>query len=177
MVKLSNVLQFINSYLLAYFLECCRGNIVEKTSTESQTTSTKTSVTTAEYESKTTTPTPTTTTTTTITTTTTTTSTTTSTATTTKPMQCVSDSDCQENAGCFIIEPYELDPVTFEPKTTCHCKLGYLLDNSTASFPKTGFCENLRTRGCNEDPSKDYCITNTEGWTMCPYCRVNMTSF
>ena len=87
-------------------------------------------------------------------------------------MQCATDSDCQENAGCFLVEPIELDPVTFEPKTTCHCKLGYLLDNSTASFPKTGFCENLRTRACTGDTSKDYCITNTEGWGVCPYCRV-----
>ena len=101
-----------------------------------------------------------------------TTTTTTTTTTTQTPMQCTVDTDCQDNAGCFIIEPIELDPITFEPKTTCHCKLGYLLDNSTASFPKTGFCEDLRTRACTGDTSKDYCITDKEGWGICPYCRV-----
>ena len=87
-------------------------------------------------------------------------------------MQCVSDDDCQDNAGCFHIVPTEVDPITFKPKTTCQCRLGYLLDNSTASFPKTGFCENLRTRACTGDTSQDYCLTNTEGWVVCPYCRV-----
>ena len=90
----------------------------------------------------------------------------------TPAVQCKEDSDCQDNAGCFLIEPIELDPITFEPRTTCQCFLGYLLDNSTASFPKTGFCENLRTRACTGDTSKDYCVTNTEGWGVCPYCRV-----
>jgi len=87
-------------------------------------------------------------------------------------MQCTTDSECQENAGCFIIEPLELDPITGAPKTTCHCGLGYLLDNSTASYPKTGTCENLRTRPCTGNTATDYCITNTEGWGVCPYCRV-----
>jgi len=86
-------------------------------------------------------------------------------------MQCTTDSECQENAGCFIIEPLELDPITGAPKTTCHCGLGYLLDNSTASYPKTGTCENLRTRPCTGNTATDYCITNTEGWGVCPYCR------
>ena len=92
--------------------------------------------------------------------------------TTATPMQCTTDSECQENAGCFIIEPLELDPITGAPKTTCHCGLGYLLDNSTASYPKTGTCENLRTRPCTGNTATDYCITNTEGWGVCPYCRV-----
>ena len=79
--------------------------------------------------------------------------------------QCEKDSDCQDNAGCF-------DDPTNKSVKTCHCFLGYLLDNTTASFPKTGTCENLRTRACTGDKSKDYCITNTEGWGVCPYCRV-----
>ena len=79
--------------------------------------------------------------------------------------QCEKDSDCQDNAGCF-------DDPTEKTVKTCHCFLGYLLDNTTASFPKTGTCENLRTRACTGDTSKDYCITNTEGWGLCPYCRV-----
>ena len=86
--------------------------------------------------------------------------------------QCLKDSDCQDNAGCFLIEPLELDPITFEPKTTCHCLLGYLLDNSTVNLPKTGFCQHLRTIPCTGDTSKDYCIHNIEGWGLCPYCRV-----
>ena len=87
-------------------------------------------------------------------------------------MQCVFDTDCQDNAGCFLIEPLELDPVTGEPKTTCYCGLGYILDNSTANFPITGTCEDLRTRACTKTEN-DYCITNTEGWGVCPYCRVS----
>ena len=78
---------------------------------------------------------------------------------------CEKDSDCQDNAGCF-------DDPTNKSVKTCHCFLGYLLDKTTASFPKTGTCENLRTRSCTGDISKDYCITNTEGWGVCPYCRV-----
>jgi len=69
-----------------------------------------------------------------------------------------------------LIEPLELDPVTGEPKTTCYCGLGYILDNSTANFPITGTCEDLRTRACTKTEN-DYCITNTEGWGVCPYCR------
>ena len=56
------------------------------------------------------------------------------------------DSDCQENAGCFKIQPVELDSLTGKNKTICQCRLGFLLDNSTASFPKTGTCEDLRLR-------------------------------
>ena len=57
--------------------------------------------------------------------------------------------------------------------TTCFCALGYVLDNSTgADFPKTGVCENLRTKTCTKTQD-DYCITNTDGWGVCPYCRVN----
>ena len=101
----------------------------------------------------------------------TTTSSTTSTSTISNPAgQCERDSDCQDNAGCF--DANEIDPITNKSMRTCHCFLGYLLDNTTASFPKTGTCENLRTRACTGDTSKDFCITNTEGWGVCPYCRV-----
>ena len=101
----------------------------------------------------------------------TTTSSTTSTSTTSNPAgQCERDSDCQDNAGCF--DDNEIDPITNKSMKTCHCFLGYLLDNTTASFPKTGTCENLRTRACSGDTSKDFCVTNTEGWGVCPYCRV-----
>ena len=94
----------------------------------------------------------------------------TTTTTTETPKQCLDDSDCQDNAGCFATE--EIDPLTFECVTTCHCYMGYLLDNGTASFPKTGFCEDLRTRECTGTDS-DYCYENDEEWGICPYCRVS----
>ena len=50
--------------------------------------------------------------------------------------------------------------------------MDYLLDNGTASFPKTGFCEDLRTRECTRTDS-DFCYENDELWGICPYCRVS----
>ena len=101
---------------------------------------------------------------------TTTTTTTTTTVVTEPPEPCLEDSDCQDNAGCFATD--EIDPVTFQYVTTCHCFMGYLLDDTTASFPKTGFCEDLRTRECTRTDS-DYCYQNDELWGICPYCRVS----
>ena len=61
-----------------------------------------------------------------------------------------------------------LDPVIH---TICHCFLGFVVDNSTADFPKTGTCNNLRTAEC-DDSSEVNCYSDEDLWGVCPYCRV-----
>jgi len=75
---------------------------------------------------------------------------------------CCDESDCQENAGCF------LDELSNTFKTYCQCYLGYSLDNSTSSLPKTGDCLDMRAQDCS-DPT--VCYENSE-YTLCPYCYV-----
>merc|ERR1712013_447553 len=123
--------------------------------TTSRTTTTSTTITTS---------------TTTSTTTTSTTSTSTmSTTTTTPALPCASDDDCQDNAGCFADE-VNIDPLDPVIHTICHCFLGFVVDNSTADFPKTGTCNNLRTAEC-DDSSEVNCYEDEDLWGVCPYCR------
>jgi len=44
------------------------------------------------------------------------------------------------------------------------------VDKSTASFPKSGTCINLRTHPC-DDNSEVNCFENDDLWGVCPYCR------
>jgi hypothetical protein len=80
------------------------------------------------------------------------------------------EDDCQENAGCFADEEATIDPSTDEILTLCHCFLGFVLDNSTADFPKTGTCINLRTAECDKS-SEVNCYEDEDFWGVCPYCR------
>jgi len=54
--------------------------------------------------------------------------------------------------------------------TICHCFIGFVLDNSTAEYPKTGTCINLRTATCDSS-SEINCFEDTDLWGVCPYCR------
>jgi len=83
-------------------------------------------------------------------------------------LPCADNSECQENAGCFADETTFL--ATGELTTLCHCYLGYVLDNSTADFPKTGTCNNLRTGQCDLT-SEVNCYEDADLWGICPYCR------
>jgi len=75
---------------------------------------------------------------------------------------CCNESDCQDNAGCF------LDELSDNYKTYCQCFLGYSLDNSTSSLPSTGDCLDMTTQDCSNPTS---CYDNDE-YTLCPYCYV-----
>jgi len=46
------------------------------------------------------------------------------------------------------------------------------LDNSTASFPKTGTCIDAKTVDCTGvENEKKYCYIDALDWGFCPFCR------
>merc|ERR1739838_792215 len=111
-----------------------------------------------------------TTTTTTTTTTSTSTPTTTTTTTTTELIApCLSEEECQDNAGCFADE-VNFDQNTQEIKTICHCFLGFYLNSTNAEYPKTGSCIDRRTTAC-DDESEAHCYTDGHPFGFCPYCK------
>jgi len=63
-----------------------------------------------------------------------------------------------------------IDPLNPIIHTICHCFLGFVVDNSTAVFPQTGTCINLRTAEC-DDSSEVNCYEDEDLWGVCPYCR------
>jgi len=94
---------------------------------------------------------------------------------------CVTDADCQPNAGCFA------DPPLFDTKV-CFCKLGFYLDNSTSfTCPHTGTCVDIKTSTCVSEAqavsgpnvnelSREGCLVDSRvgelaTWGICPYCR------
>ena len=95
----------------------------------------------------------------------------TTTTTTLAPRQCESEADCQENAGCFADELTGINEFG-ELNTICHCFLEYVVDNSTASFPKTGDCIHYRDVPCNVNTEVN-CFEDSSEWGICPYCRVS----
>jgi len=73
--------------------------------------------------------------------------------------QCMSDSDCQDNAGCFL----------YGDQFFCQCYLGWTLDRDNASTlecPHTGTCSPATENGCEE--SSCY---QADGVSVCPYCN------
>ena len=61
----------------------------------------------------------------------------------------------------------------FKAMTTCF--LGFYKDFELKCtlLPRTGTCVNLRTCNCACNYPNN-CITNGEGWGVCPYCRVRI---
>ena len=73
--------------------------------------------------------------------------------------QCLSDSDCQDNAGCFL----------YGDKFFCQCYLGWMLDRgngSTVQCPHTGVCTPATQDTCHVSP----CYQGG-GVSVCPYCN------
>jgi len=85
------------------------------------------------------------------------------------PRQCESEADCQANAGCFADEISGINEFG-ELNTICHCFLEYVVDNTTASFPRTGECIHYRDVPCNVNTEIN-CFEDQEEWGICPYCR------
>jgi len=48
--------------------------------------------------------------------------------------------------------------------------LEYVVDNTTASFPKTGDCIHYRDVPCNVNTEVN-CFDDSAEWGICPYCR------
>ena len=71
---------------------------------------------------------------------------------------CLSDSDCQDQAGCFL----------YGDRFFCQCYLGWELDrsNSSTECPHTGSCAPAGQAGCEGAPCH-----HQGGLSVCPYCN------
>jgi len=84
---------------------------------------------------------------------------------------CELDTDCQENAYCFLDEVHLEN--TGEQKTDCICRIGMYPELGRVPaddvYPKTGYCIDATIEGACKFP--ELCITDDYGWGICPYCR------
>merc|ERR1712106_1218277 len=71
---------------------------------------------------------------------------------------CLSDSDCQDQAGCFL----------YGDRFFCQCYLGWELDRSKSrtECPHTGSCAPAGQAGCEGAPCH-----HQGGLAVCPYCN------